>query len=148
MKRNSDLVPVFEPFSALRSQLDRLFEDFFGSWPSLERSHQFYAPMDVYEDREAVYVKMDLPGLTQKDVQISLEGHRLTIKGQRRSEEEYKDRHTHRVERRYGEFLRTVDLPDTVDPNRAQATFKDGVLTVKLGKKPEAKAKVIEIEAK
>jgi HSP20 family protein len=149
MKHEGDLAPLQGTTGAFRTQLDRLFEDFFGaSWSGLERGSPFLAPMDVFEDREAVFVKLDLPGLSQKDVRLTLEGSRLTISGQRKAEEEFKEKQAYRVERRYGEFARSLDLPDTIDAAKVNATFKDGVLTVRLPKKPEARPKVIEIEAK
>lgn len=138
---------VLSPIETFRSELDRLFEEFFRGWPRLEETRQFAPPMDVLEDKDNIYVKVDLPGMRQEDVRLEVEGGTLTIRGKRSEEREIKADQTHCIERRYGEFMRQVDLPPAADPDYATASFRDGVLTVTIPKKPGAKAKTIEIQA-
>lgn len=102
--------------------------------------------MDIYEDKESLKVYADLPGLTKKDVAINVEDNILTIKGERKFEEEEKKDNYCRVERAYGTFRRSFTLPNNVDTNAIKASMKDGTLTVTIAKKEEAKPKEVEIE--
>ena len=104
--------------------------------------------MDVAETDDAVIVKAEVPGVDPKDIEVTLTGGVLTIKGEKREEKEEKGKRTHRIERAYGAFSRSIDLPEGVDPDNITAECKDGVLTVTLPKKPEAKARQIKVEVK
>jgi HSP20 family protein len=92
-------------------------------------------------------VKAEIPGVEQKDVSVSLENRMLTIMGEKHREKEEKDEKYHRVERSWGGFTRTIALPTGVDTEKVNATFKDGVLTIKLSKTPEAKGTTIPVKA-
>lgn len=108
-----------------------------------------WAPaIDVYEDKEAVRITAELPGMKRGDVKISVEEGILTLKGERRFAEEAKKENYCRIERSYGAFSRSFTLPPTVEPEKIKATMKDGVLEIYLPKKEEAKAKEIDIEVK
>jgi HSP20 family protein len=126
------------------STLPNLFEDLIRSFPS----SSFSPALDVYEDKDNWYVKLEVPGMTQKDIKIQIEGDVLTIEGEKKHEEEMKDKNIHRVERRWGRFIRGMTLPNTADTGRANAACKDGVLTVTFPKKEEMKRRSITIDVK
>jgi len=136
----------------LRDQIDELFDrfmhDFWSEGPHWlsERGFGFSTRADLAETDDEVTVKMDLPGVEPKDVDISLEGNVLTIRGEKKEEKEEKKRDYHYVERQFGSFHRSIQLPSTVDPEKVDATFKNGVLTVTVAKRADAKAKRIEVK--
>ncbi len=103
--------------------------------------------MDVSETKDNLIAKLEVPGIDAKDIQISLQENLLTIKGEKRQEQEEKEEHYHRVERTYGMFARSVRLPVTVDGSKVVATFKNGLLTVTLPKTPMSKGTTIPIKA-
>ncbi|HYV05236.1 MAG TPA: Hsp20/alpha crystallin family protein [Blastocatellia bacterium] len=103
---------------------------------------------DIYETPKEVVVKAELPGLKKEDVNVSIENNLLTIYGERKFEEETKKDNYHRVERTYGEFMRSFTLPTFVDFDKINAEFKDGILMLTLPKREEAKPKQIEVKIK
>jgi HSP20 family protein len=144
-------LPVFE---SLRREVDRVFEDFGrGSWLAPFRQAAFdlaqfwptglvwgAAPaVDIVENEKNYEIAADVPGMDQKDLQVKVSDAGLTIKGQKQEEREEKDRGYHLQERRFGSFQRTFGLPEGVDAANIEASFKKGVLTVTLPKKPGAK---------
>jgi HSP20 family protein len=132
---------------SLQRQMNRLFEDFFG--PELPAATAFFTvPVDVSENAEAVFVRAEIPGLEPKDIDISVTGDYLTIKGERKEEAEKKTRTYHRIERRYGAFSRTVELPCPVRTDKIEALAEKGVLTVTLPKAEEARTRKVEIKVK
>ena len=143
----------WEPFRemvSLRDVMDRLFEESFirpaRGWLRSELGPT--VQMDMYETDDDLVINADLPGLKPEDVDISITGNTLTIKGEFRSEEEGERGNVHFQERRYGKFQRTVSLPTGVDTDAAEAEFKDGILKIALPKSEEAKPKQIPIKAK
>ena len=142
----------WEPFGETRSvreRMDRLFDDFFRGprlipWESAE----FVFPLDLYETEESLVVKASLPGVKPEEVEISVTGDILTIKGETKSEEEVKRENYHRRELRYGSFCRSVPLSTRVEHSKAEAVFEQGILTVTLPKTAEAKPKTIEVKAR
>jgi HSP20 family protein len=137
----------FGGLSTFRREMDELFERFFGELPSLDIAGPGWAPrLDVAENKDSVTVKAELPGVEAKDLDISVSGDVLTIKGEKRQEREEKDEHRHLVERSYGAFSRMVRLPAPVASDKVKATFKNGVLTIVLPKTEEAKRKAIPIK--
>lgn len=114
-------------------------------WPSRAVSMRMPA-LDVYEEKDEVIVKADLPGLSKEDVDVNLSGKTLTIKGEKKQEEEVKEKDYYRRERSYGSFVRSVELPAEVKPEEIKATFKDGVIEVRLPKTEEAKKKTITVK--
>jgi HSP20 family protein len=129
-----------EHFRGFKSQIDSLFEDWFG-----RSMGGVLAPrVDVTEDDKAVTLTAELPGVKEADIEVSLVGDQLSIKGEKRSEhDEQKDmegRTLHRMERSYGAFQRTLTLPYQVDPAQVSAQFRDGVLTISVPKPPDAVA--------
>ena len=102
-------------------------------------------PVDIYEDGESLVLKAELPGFNPDDVEIRVEDNTLYLKGERKFDKEVKEQNYHRVERSYGTFTRTFSLPNSVDADKVAANYKDGVLTLTMPKKEEAKPKTIKI---
>jgi HSP20 family protein len=138
----------FTGLTDLKQDLDRFF-DRFGDFKMQELpALGDWAPCtDVSETKDALVVKTEVPGLDPKDIQISLQEQMLTIKGEKKQEKEDQDEHYHRVERRYGSFVRTVLLPVGVDGSKVTAAFKNGLLSVTLPKTTAAKGTTISIKA-
>jgi HSP20 family protein len=105
----------------------------------------FTPAVDVYEDDKKVVLKLDVPGLEEKDLDVNVEKNTLTVKGERKFENEEKEENFHRIERRYGSFYRAFTLPTTVDTETADASYNAGVLKIELTKKPEAQPKQIKV---
>jgi HSP20 family protein len=105
-----------------------------------------FAPaVDIYEDAQKLVLKLEVPGIEEKDLDIRVENRTLTVKGERKFEAEEKEENFHRIERRYGSFFRSFTLPSTVDTENVQASYNAGVLKLELAKKPEAQPKQIKI---
>ncbi len=140
---------------SFRTDMDRLIENAiggFGALPfaALRSIPAFNVPspaVDITEDDGAFRFTAELPGLTEKDVQVSLSGNTLVIKGEKRQEREEKDKGYHLSERSYGEFQRSFLLPDGVDGERIEASFANGVLSVTVPKTEGAASKTIEVKA-
>jgi HSP20 family protein len=116
--------------------------------PFREFGAAWMPPVDIYSTGEhELVIKAEIPGMNKDDIDITVEKFTLTIKGEKKTEETVKDDQFHRVERSYGSFERSFSLPHTVDANRVEAGYKDGVLTVKLPLREEAKPKQIKINA-
>jgi HSP20 family protein len=138
------------PFLALHQRMNELFDGFFSDFEegfterragSLARRSGLAVPtVDVSETDDEVLVTADLPGLTEKDVEVTLDRDVVTIRGSRKEEREEKKKNYHLMERSYGEFHRVIPLPEGIDKDKAKATFKNGVLKLALPKLPEAKA--------
>jgi len=107
----------------------------------------FVPAVDIYEDAQRVVLKLEIPGVDEKDLDIRLEDRTLTVKGERKFEAEEKEQNFHRIERRYGSFFRTFTLPTTVDNDSVQASYNAGVLKLELSKKPEAQPRQIKVNA-
>jgi HSP20 family protein len=140
----------WEPFRDLlasQRDFDRLFREAFA--PVLgegEVSTRTWAPpVDIYEDGDSLVLKAELPGINPDDVEIRVEDNTLYLKGERKFEKEVKEQNYHRVERSYGTFTRTFSLPNSIQADKVAASYKDGVLTLTMPKKEEAKPKTIKI---
>ncbi len=138
----------FREVSRLRREMDRLWDDFFGPGRrALQPLEAAWAPaVDVSETDDKITVKAEVPGIEAKDLDISLVGDTLTIKGEKKAEREEKSENYHLVERSYGSFSRSLKLPAVVEADKIEATYKQGVLTVTCPKKEEVKPKAIEIK--
>jgi len=142
-----------EGLPRLRREIDslfgRFFEGFWGEGRLLPRWRDlaFGARTDLAESDDDVTVKVELPGVDAKDVDLRLEGNVLMIRGEKKEEKEEKKRSYHYVERQFGSFHRTVQLPGSIDPEKVDATFKDGVLTVTVAKRPGARPKPIDVKS-
>ena len=135
--------------------MDRMMEDFFGRrmrpwWPDRwcrgEEMDLKVPTVDLFEEKDEVVVKAELPGIDKDNVEVKLSDHTLTIKGEKKKEEEVKEENYYRSERSYGSFLRTLELPKDVHADKVKATFKNGVLEVRMPKTEEAKAKEIKVK--
>ena len=105
----------------------------------------FAPPVDIYEDEHNITLKMEVPGIDEKDISVSIENNTLTVRGERRFEKNEKEENFQRVERMYGSFTRSFTLPNTVDPEQVSAHYEKGVLKIRLAKKAEAKPKLIKV---
>jgi HSP20 family protein len=138
----------WEPFRELgnlQSQMNRLFQDFGRSGNDELMTTGFVPAVDVYEDEHNLTLNLEVPGLDEKDIDIRMENNQLTVRGERRFEQEQKEENFHRIERRYGSFVRSFSVPQTVDTESVVANYDAGVLTVTLSKKAEAKPKQVKI---
>jgi HSP20 family protein len=129
----------------------RLFDEPFAS--SMERAccssmeeREWKPLVDVVENKDGITLKVEVPGVKQEDINISIEENMLTVKGERKQESQVEEEGHSRFERYYGAFQRSVLLPPTVDADRVKATYKDGVLEIQLPKKEEAKPKTVKVE--
>jgi len=146
------------PLSAWERDIDRFFEDARRfPWPSLWHPERWWPrhtvdihvpAVDVYDEKEAVVVKAELPGMTKDDIEVNLTGSTLTIKGEKKKEEEIKDHDYYRCERSYGSFTRSFELPTEIKGDAVMASFKDGVLEIRLPKSEEGKKKQVKVEVK
>lgn len=146
---------AWSPFEALHREMDRLFDDVTRGWgltplrfQEPARWTELTPRVDVAETENEIKVTAELPGMEEKDIELTLAGDALTLKGEKKAESEEKGKNYHRVERSFGSFQRVIPLPAEVDPAKAQAAFKKGVLTVTLAKTPAAKAQSKRIEVK
>jgi HSP20 family protein len=142
-----------DPFRLLRTQMDELFNDFSSSLDRIRTpSGMLSLRVDVSETDADVTVKADLPGVEQKDIDVTAIGNQLTIKAEKKSEAEdkkdEKGRVYHRAERTYGLFQRTMTLPFEIDPAKVSASFTDGVLTLNVPKPPDVQKQTRKIEVR
>ena len=105
----------------------------------------FAPPVDIYEDEHNITLKLEVPGIDEKDIDVRIEGNTLTVHGERKIETEEKEENFRRVERQYGSFTRSFTLPSSVDLGQVSADYEKGVLKIKLAKKTEAKPKQIKV---
>lgn len=139
----------FRDLLDLEKEFNRFLESSFELLPERVSKEGTWLPsLDISEDKENIVIKVDLPGVKQNDIDISIHGNILTIKGERKREEESKDRNYHRIERFFGSFVRSLSLPQYVDTNKVKASYKDGVLEITIPKTEEAKPKQIKVEVK
>jgi HSP20 family protein len=157
-EKETKAVTPWRPFTDLGRwdrDVERMMEDFFGRrmrpwlperWFKTE-GLDFTAPMvDLYEEKDDIVVKAELPGMEKENIEVNLTERTLTIKGEKKKEEETKDKDYYRSERSYGAFLRTLELPKEVHADKIKANFKNGVLEVRLPKTEEAKAKEVKVK--
>ncbi|MGQ9688495.1 MAG: Hsp20/alpha crystallin family protein [Desulfobaccales bacterium] len=138
----------FREVARLRNEMDRLWDEYFGPGRrALQPVEEGWMPaVDVAETADKITVKAEIPGMEAKDIEISMVGDTLTIKGEKKVEREEKEENYHLIERSYGSFSRAMKLPAAVDADKVEATYKNGVLTIVLPKKEEVKPKAIEIK--
>ena len=134
----------FREVVTMQNRLNSLFRDMNDADSQLTTA-AFVPAVDIYEDEKKVMLKLEVPGIDEKDLDVSVENNTLTVKGERKFEKEEKEENFHRIERRYGSFYRAFTLPSTVDTEHVQAKYNAGVLKLELLKKPEAQPKQIKI---
>jgi len=136
----------FREFTTLQDRMNRLFRDSFGDTREEALSTSTFAPpVDVYEDEHNITLKIEVPGIDEKDIDVRIENNTLVVHGERKFEKEEKEENFRRVERQYGSFTRSFTLPNTVDTDHVQAQYDKGILKVQLAKKTEAKPKQIKV---
>src|SRR5436309_11803978 len=139
----------WEGYRDVQSDVNRLFDSFFGRPSAVVTgtgSRVWMPALDMYETKDDLILTFELPGVREKDVSLSITGDLLTLKGERAFDQELKDDNYHHVERVFGKFERTVQLPMPVQADRVKATYRDGVLEVRLPKAEEGKPKEIKID--
>ena len=151
IRRATVEAPTWSPFDrifGLRNELNRLFDN---PLSELARSTEFFnvwvPPLDLYEDKDQLTVKVEVPGMKKEDIALSVHEGALSISGERKEQNGHEDSETYRSERLYGKFNRTVTLPSPVAVEKIKASYKDGILTVTLPKTEEAKPRQIEVNA-
>jgi len=135
----------FREVVTLQNRLNTLFGNLNNETESALTTASFVPAVDVYEDEKKVVLKLEVPGIEEKDLDVSVENNTLTVRGERKFEKEEKEENFHRIERRYGSFYRAFTLPSTVDTENIAAKYEAGVLKLELKKKPEAQPKQIKV---
>jgi len=131
----------------LRTEMDQLFDQFFRDpWGTLAQGLTVGPPMDLAESENEITVTAELPGVDPKDIDIDVTGDTLTIRGEKKQEREGKERNYQFMERSFGRFQRTIQLPTPVDPDKVEAVCKNGTLTITLPKAPDAQRKKIQVK--
>jgi HSP20 family protein len=143
----------FREFSTLQDRLNlmnRLFRESYSPEGPEEAltTTSFAPPVDIYEDEHNITLKIEVPGIDEKDIDVRIENNTLTVHGERKFEKEEKEENFRRVERQYGGFTRSFTLPSSVDPGQVNADYDKGVLKINLAKKAEAKPKQIKVNVR
>ncbi len=127
--------------------MNRLFRESYSTEGPEEAltTTSFAPPVDIYEDEHNITLKLEVPGIDEKDIDVRVENTTLTVHGERKIEKDEKEENFRRVERQYGEFTRSFTLPSSVDPGQVTADYAKGVLKINLAKKAEAKPKQIKV---
>jgi len=134
----------FREVAALQNRVNSLFRDFNDGESSLTTTN-FIPAVDIYEDEKRIVLKLEVPGIPEKDLDVTVENNTLVVKGERKFEKEEREENFHRIERRYGSFSRAFTLPTTVETENIDAKYENGVLKLELKKKPEAQPKQIKV---
>lgn len=139
-------IDPFRELSTLQDRFNSLFENFAEVSGKDQLAAGSFVPLvDVYEDEHNLVLKLEVPGMNEEDLHVSLENNTLTVSGERKFDKEEKEENFHRIERRYGSFARTFRLPNTVDAEKVDAAYDKGILKITLGKRAEAKPKQIKV---
>jgi HSP20 family protein len=151
-KKKKEIVnqPPESTFQSIQSQIDDFFDEaFHGDWITPQRmmhKSRLFPRVDVKEEKKKIIVDAEMPGVQSKDIDLSLDGRTLTIKARKNNEKEHKTDGYYHLERSYGCYNRTIELPAEVDPVKVDASFKNGVLKVEMKKTKESEAKKIEVK--
>jgi len=139
----------FREMATMQDRINRIFGEMYSRRPDddVMSRGEWLPPVDIYEnDKQEIVIKAEMPGLKREDIDLRVENNTLTLRGERKRESEVKEDHYHRVERAYGMFSRSFSLPSTVDAGKVSADYKDGVLTVVLPTREEAKPRQIQVQ--
>jgi HSP20 family protein len=138
-----------DPFTNLR-RLNSALDEAFGSWPAEENlpASSWFPACDVFEDKDAVKLLAELPGVRPEDVKLSVENNLLTIQGEKQHQSGDRGGRVHSFERSYGRFERSFALPSTIDPDRISASFEHGILTVTIPKAERARPREIPVSVR
>lgn len=150
-KTGNWLSDPFLELESLQREMNRLFDFSLARQPDAETTFlagQWAPAVDMYDSKDNILVKADLPGLKKEELEVSVENNQLIIKGEKKKDSEVKEPNSYRTERFYGRFYRMIPLPVHVDTTKISAAYQDGVLELTLPKKEEAKPKQIKIDIK
>jgi HSP20 family protein len=138
----------FQDMTAVQERVNRLFNDVYGGQgDDVMTRGAWIPPVDIYENgKKELVLKVELPAMTREDIDVTVENRTLTLRGEKKLDREVKEEQYHRVERSYGTFTRSFSLPETVDVTKVNAEYKDGVLTVRLPLREEARPKQIKVD--
>jgi HSP20 family protein len=137
----------FREFAQLQDRINRVFTDTYRTDEGLMTSGSWVPPVDIYQNGDhEVVIKAELPDMSREDIDITVDNGTLTIKGEKRLSQDVKEEQFHRIERRYGAFSRSFSLPQTVDTGKVGAEYRNGVLTVRLPLREEAKPRTVKID--
>ena len=137
----------FREFATLQDRVNRLFGDVYLRDEDLTQHGHWVPPVDIYEtEQRDLVIKAELPDMTREDIEVTVEHNTLTLRGTKKPPVDVKDDQFRRVERRYGAFTRSFTLPTTVDASKVAAEYRNGVLTVKLPFREEARPRTINVE--
>lgn len=138
----------FKDFAQLQDRINRVFTDTMGrSDEGLMARGEWVPPVDIFQnDEHQLVIKAEVPDVKKEDIDVSVDNGTLTIKGEKKFSDEVKDEGYHRIERRYGTFVRSFSLPQTVDSAKVAADYRDGVLTVRLPLREEAKPRQVKVQ--
>ncbi len=136
-----------QSLGSVSRDMDQVFDQFFGRRAVVERDGgPWHAPLSLWEEEGRLRLEMDLPGVAKDDVELTVEDGRLTVRAQRKASDEQREYWYH--QRRFGQVERTVSLPDFADPQAIEAELADGVLSISIGRKPEAEPKRIDVKTR
>lgn len=137
----------FRELNAVQERVNRLFSDVYrAADDDVMRRGPWAPPVDIYDSgNQELVIKAELPDIKKDEIEITVENNTLTLRGEKKMDSEIKEEHCHRIERTYGAFSRTFSLPATVDTSKVSADYKNGVLTIKLPIREEAKPKQIQV---
>ncbi len=146
--RDRNVARSDNPFMSLQREIDRLFDDFTRGFPAFSTggAGEMLPSVDVTETDKQIEITAELPGLEEKDVQVNFADNVLTIRGEKKAEKEEKDKTFRLIERSYGSFVRSLELPDGVDANAIKASIEKGVLKVTVPKPAPAQVKKIDVK--
>jgi HSP20 family protein len=138
------------PLVDVQKQMNRFFDDFFGGFGlrTGETTQEWMPEVDVAETDSEILVKAEIPGIDAKDVDVTIAGNTLAIRGEKREEREEDGRNWYRHERRFGSFQRIIDLPVPVDADKVKAEYRNGVLSLSIPKREEARSRTIKVQVK
>jgi len=139
------MITRFDPFGNLAGFFESFADVSRGPAKDKLAFGSFAPAVDVYEDEHNLVLKLEVPGVNEEDLKLSVDNNTMTVSGERKLEKEEKEENFHRIERRYGSFTRTFRLPSTVDPEKVEAAYDKGILKITLAKRAEAKPKQIKI---
>ena len=136
----------FSPIEDRMKRMNRFFRESYSGPEEALTTTSFAPPVDIYEDEHTITLKLEVPGIDEKDIDVRIEGNTLTVHGERKIEKEEKEENFRRIERQYGSFTRSFTLPSSVDTGQVNAHYDKGLLKISLAKKAEAKPKQIKID--
>lgn len=137
----------FRELAALQERMNRLFGDLYlQDEQAIDRRPDWVPPVDIYEADQALVIKAELPEMAREDIEVTVENHTLSLRGERKLPTDVKEEQFRRIERNYGTFSRSFTLPDKVDASKVTAEYRNGVLTVRLPFRDEARPRTINVE--